>query len=120
MIFSINRFRAMSCKYDSTIDTDISSFGNIYLLHAAVSCCDKNMLRDLLRMGANTACFSEKLGTPIDYARTMVKKRDLFKMKYHEMIQVLDEADAEKRDLLKDHEMIQVLDEADAEDPCLL
>lgn len=80
-----------SSNASNLIDADISSFDDVSLLHVAVSCCDKSLVLELLTIGAKIND-SKTLGTPIDYARRMVKKRNLCRQEkqiYHEIIQIL-------------------------------
>eukprot|EP01083_Nonionella_stella_P122744 369433_1 len=76
------------------INADISSFGDVTLLHAAVSCRNPDLVRKLVRMGATQrAC--QTLNTPVVYARKLVREalRDRDgREKYHEIVKILDKS----------------------------
>mmetsp|Transcript_21886 Transcript_21886/g.26804 ORF Transcript_21886/g.26804 Transcript_21886/m.26804 type:complete len:755 (-) Transcript_21886:870-3134(-) len=55
------------------LDGNISSFGNVTLLHAAIVSCNKQLVQELLDMGANRDTVSEKLGSPKELALELVK-----------------------------------------------
>lgn len=95
LIHWVERFQA---DYNDTKDLvccDITSFENVSLLHAAIACCRKDIVEDFLRLGARTDVESKRFGTPMNYARTLVKdmqkiKEKDMKRQFHEIIQLLD------------------------------
>lgn len=82
LIFSIKNIRLQYPDNPHLMNADMS-FDNMSLLHVAITCCESSMLHELIKLGAQSQC------SALDYARNLVKKRDLCKDKYHEMIQIL-------------------------------
>ena len=90
----IKKFKQESESISRLIDADISSFGGVTLLHAAISCHDKDLVLELLEMGANKQTSCNSLGSPLDHAKQLLKdaimERGTNKQKFHEIIRILD------------------------------
>ncbi len=94
----IPRIESLRSKYgedeEDIIGGDICSFDNVSLLHTAVACCEKDFVSKLLKLGARTSTESKSLGTPVAYARRLVKEEMKDKERrrtYHGIIQMLDQ-----------------------------